>query len=52
MGEGSRWGSGISKLEDSVGLDMSETGVSEVLIEQYQETLITLRILAKFLGFL
>ena len=52
VGEGSRWGSGISKLEDSIGLDMSETGVSELLIEQYQETLITLRIIAKFLGFL
>jgi len=31
---------------------MSETGTNEVLVEQFQETLITLRILAKFLGFL
>jgi len=52
VGEGSRWGSGVSRLEDSIGLDISETATSEVLVEQFQETLITLRILAKFLGFL
>ena len=44
---------GVSRLEDSLGLDSSDAGVyNEVLVDQFQETLITLRIFAKFLGFL
>ena len=49
IGEGSH---GVSK-EDSLGWEMTEAGgYNEVLVDQYQETLITLRILAKFLGFI
>ena len=42
-----------ARLEDSLGLD-TDTGAeyNEMLVEQFQETLITLRILGKFLGFL
>ena len=47
VGQDNTWGSGMSKLEDSSGkLEVGE------LAEQYQENLLTLRILAKFLGFL
>ena len=50
LGEGSQE---VSKLEDSLGWDVTEDGgFNEVLVDQFQETLITLRILAKFLGFL
>ena len=50
IGDGSH---GVSKLEDSLGWEVTEAGgYNEVLVDQYQETLITLRILAKFLGFL
>merc|ERR1740129_1191912 len=50
IGEGSN---GASKLEDSLGWDVTVAGgYNEVLVDQYQETVITLRILAKFLGFL
>ena len=50
IGEGSN---GVSKLEDSLGWEATVSGgYNEVLVDQYQETVITLRILAKFLGFL
>ena len=52
VGQEDTWGSGISKLEDSTGkMDLSRD-MGEELVEQYQDNLLTLRILAKFLGFL
>ena len=52
VGQEDTWGSGISKLEDSMGKIELSQDVGEELTEQYQENLLTLRILAKFLGFL
>ena len=50
IGQEDTWGSGISKLEDSTGkMDLSRD-MGEDLAEQYQDNLLTLRILAKFLG--
>ena len=47
---GEAWGSGLAGLEDS-HLEVSRE-VGEDLAAQYQDTLLTLRVLAKFLGFL
>ena len=52
VGQEDTWGSGISKLEDSTGNMELSREVGEELAEQYQDNLFTLRILAKFLGFL
>ena len=46
---------GGARAEDSLGWELSESVVgsyNEALVDQFQETLVTLRILAKFLGFL
>ena len=43
---------GVSRLEDSLGWENEAGAYNEMLVDQFQETLITLRILGKFLGFL
>ena len=52
IGQEDTWGSGIGKLDDSSGKLEVGREVGEELAEQYHDTMVTLRILAKFLGFL